>query len=394
MPHDGSTGAGASIGASTGAGASGAGASTGAGAGASTGACASAGASAGASTGTGTGTGAGAAFAAKHKRNVAAMAGLLGGSPVLLAPMAGVTDCTFRGLAREQGAGLMYTEMISAKALSYDNAKTQALMDIDDEHGLTAVQFFGTEAPLMADAAVKAQAKGAAFVDVNMGCPVPKVVGNGEGSALLEKPALAAEIVRAMAEAADIPVTVKIRLGMDASRIVTPDFALRMEEAGAAMIAVHGRTRDQYYSGKADWARIRAIKDAVHVPVVGNGDIRAPEDARRMLEETGCDAVMVGRAAMGNPWLPGRIARYLLHGEQGCEPDRDARIAMALEHCRRLIARKGEKKAMPEMRKHMAWYLKGLPGTAALKDKLFHCTLYTEAESLLTAYSSSASSRL
>ncbi|MCL1848899.1 MAG: tRNA dihydrouridine synthase DusB [Clostridiales bacterium] len=357
-------------------------------------------------------------FTLNHENNIELMKSILEENPAVLGPMAGITDYTFRQLAREHGAGLTYTEMISAKALSYNNAKTHALMDIDDEQGMTAVQFFGSEEGVMAEAARQAQDRGALFVDVNMGCPVPKVVKNGEGSALLENPELAARIVRAMANAVDVPITVKIRLGVDSRHLVTPDFALRMEEAGASMIAVHGRTREQYYSGKADWSQIRVIKEAVKAPVVGNGDIRSPEDARRMMEETGCNAVMIGRAALGNPWLTGRIARYLLRQggdavidrdaeqapapEAGLRPDRvsgwdplqtpdrepsrDERIAMALEHCRRLILIKGEKKAMPEMRKHLAWYLKGLPGTAALKDRLFHCVKYAEAEALLQAY--------
>jgi nifR3 family TIM-barrel protein len=305
--------------------------------------------------------------------------------PVALAPMAGVTDKTFRTLAREQGPVLLYTEMISAKALSYHNAKTLQLLDIGGETWPVAVQLFGSEPAEMAAAAQAAAAQGAAFVDVNMGCPVPKVVKNGEGAALLEKPELAARIVEAMALAVNIPVTVKLRLGMDSSRLPVPDFALRMEAAGAAMLAVHSRTREQYYSGRADWQQLRRIKEAVKVPVVGNGDVRTPQDALRMLGETGCDGVMIGRAALGNPWLAGRIANFLLTGDEGREPGREEKLAMALEHCRRLVERKGEAKAIPEMRKHLAWYLKGLPGMAPVKERLFRCRTLAEAESILLA---------
>lgn len=322
----------------------------------------------------------------EKEKSPADIAAILKSNPVALAPMAGITDKTFRELAREQGPVLLYTEMISAKALSYDNVKTQALLDISGEPGPVAVQVFGSEPEVMAAAAKAAAAQGAAFVDVNMGCPVPKVVKNGEGSALLENPGLAARIVEAMAAAVAIPVTVKIRLGMDSGRLVVPDFALRMEAAGAAMIAVHGRTREQYYSGRADWQQIRRIKEAVQVPVIGNGDVWGPKDARRLLEETGCDGVMVGRGALGNPWLPGRIAKFLLTADEGREPGREEKIAMALEHCRRLVVRKGEAKGIPEMRKHLAWYLKGLPRTAPLKEKLFHCRTLAEAEAILRSY--------
>ena len=362
---------------------------------------------------------------------------ILSESPAVLAPMAGITDKIFRRLVRERGGGLAYTEMISAKALVYANQKTRDMLDISDDQGDTAIQLFGSEPDIMAEASIMAQEAGATFIDINMGCPVSKVVKNGEGSALLEKPELAAKIVSAMAKACALPISVKIRLGVSADRIVTPDFAVRMREAGASLIAAHARTRDQYYGGKADWEQIRLIKQAIDIPLIGNGDVRTPEDAVRMTRETGCDAVMIGRACLGDPWLPGRINRYLLAsaadrdsgdahrgpgdvdripndvgripdaagripGESGRFPDAigkipndvgripDAadRISMALEHCRLLIALKGEKKALPEIRKHFAWYLKGLPRTSALKNKLFHCATYDEARELLEEYMS------
>ncbi|MEA4891969.1 MAG: tRNA dihydrouridine synthase DusB [Peptococcaceae bacterium] len=312
-------------------------------------------------------------------------------NPVILAPMAGITDKTYRSIAKEQGVDLVYTEMISAKALSYKNLKTRELLDIRGETPPVAVQIFGSEPEIMAEAALKAQALGAAMVDVNMGCPVPKVVKNREGSALLEEPELAAAIVSAMAKAVAVPVSVKIRLGMTAKRIVAVDFASRMARAGAAAVAVHGRTRDQYYGGQADWGMIRQVKEALRpfgVPVIGSGDIWQPQDAARMLAETGCDAVMIGRGALGNPWLLGRTVRYLAGTPLAelPEPKAAARVAAALEHSRRLVAVKGEAKGMPEMRKHLAWYLKGLPRTAPLKEKLFHTRTLAEAESLLREY--------
>ena len=312
-------------------------------------------------------------------------------NPVVLAPMAGITDKTYRRIARDQGAGLVYTEMVSAKALSYHNVKTQELLDISGEEPPVVVQIFGSQPEIMAAAAVAAQSQGAAMVDVNMGCPVPKVVKNREGSALLEQPRLAEAIVTAMAKAVTVPVSVKIRLGMTPERIVAVEFARRMALAGARVVAVHGRTRDQYYSGRANWEMIARVKEALAplgVPVIGNGDIWQPEDAGRMLAETGCDAVMIGRGALGNPWLLGRTARYLggTPLAELPEPSAAERITMALEHSRRLVARKGEKKGMPEMRKHLAWYLKGLPRTAALKEQLFHTRTYEQAAELLKGY--------
>ena len=314
------------------------------------------------------------------------IAEILKASPAVLAPMAGITDRTYRQLAREQGAVLTYTEMISAKALSYDNKKTREMLDITGEAWPVAVQLFGSEAEIMAEAALKAEAAGAAFVDVNMGCPVPKVVKNHEGSALLENPQLAADIVAAMSKVCHIPISVKIRLGVDATRLIAVDFALRMQEAGASLIAVHGRTRDQYYSGKADWRQIGLVKEALDIPVIGNGDVRLPRDAAAMMAQTDCDAVMIGRAMQGNPWLVGRTIDCLREGNEYVPPTMQERITMALEHSQRLISLKGETKAIPELRKHLAWYLKGLPNTASLKVKLFHAAKLDEVQDLLYDY--------
>ena len=307
-------------------------------------------------------------------------------NPVVLAPMAGITDKTFRIIAKSFGVGLIFTEMISAKALSYKNIKTEALLDLSGETPPIAVQLFGSEPAVMAEAAIKAEAAGAAIIDINMGCPVPKVVKNREGSALLETPELAAALVSAMAAVVKVPVSVKIRSGLTRERIVAVSFAQRMEAAGAALITVHGRTRDQYYSGQADWALIRQVKEAVNVPVIGSGDIWKPADAQRMLQETGCDGVMIGRGALGNPWLLGQAVQLLAGETPAADPMPAERISIALQHMHQLVALKGEIKAMPEMRKHLVWYLKGLPGTADLKRHLYLCQYEDEAKALLQGY--------
>lgn len=304
---------------------------------------------------------------------------------VVLAPMAGVTDKAFRLIAREFGCGLIYTEMISAKALTYNNHRTHTLLDLTGEKGPIAVQLFGSEPAVMAEGAGIAVEQGASLVDINMGCPVPKVVKNGEGSALLEKPELAQKIVAAMVQAVDVPVTVKIRIGWDSAHILAVEFAGRMEAAGAAAVAVHGRTRDQYYAGRANWEAIRDVKKALSVPVIGNGDIWEPADAARMLETTGCDAVMIGRGAMGNPWLLGRTWRHLRGVETGAPKARD-KILGAIRHLDLTLALKGEDVGIREMRKHLAWYLKGLPHTAVLKEALFRVKEREQAVSLLTEY--------
>lgn len=290
---------------------------------------------------------------------------------VVLAPMAGITDKAFRLIAREQGCGLVYTEMISAKALTYKNIKTKALLDLGGEEQPIAVQLFGSEPQVMAEGARIAVGEGAKIIDVNMGCPVPKVVKCGEGSALLENPQLAQEIVQAMAAAVNIPITVKIRIGWEREKIIAVEFAKRMEEAGAKAVAVHGRTKDQYYSGKANWMVIGDVKRALSIPVIGSGDVWKPRDAKKMLEETGCDAVMLGRGVLGNPWLISATVQYLAQGIEILPPSPRDKVRGAIRHLDMVIAEKGEEMGVMEMRKHLAWYLKGLPRTATLKEAIF-----------------------
>lgn len=300
--------------------------------------------------------------------------------------MAGVTDKAFRLIAREYGCGLIYTEMISAKALTYNNKKTKILMDIEGELQPIAVQLFGSESEVMAQGARLAVENGAQILDVNMGCPVPKVVRCGEGSALLENLDRAVDIVTAMVQAVKVPVTVKIRIGWDKQNIVAVDFAKGMAAAGAAAIAVHGRTRDQYYGGKADWDVIREVKDTVDIPVIGNGDIWAPEDGARMIRETGCDAIMIGRGVMGNPWLIGETLHYLETGEKREKPTPREKINLAIKQLDLMISFKGEDVGVREMRSHLAWYLKGLARTAVLKDAIFRAKKRDQMVELLSSY--------
>lgn len=289
---------------------------------------------------------------------------------VILAPMAGVTDLPFRVLCREQGAGCVVTEMVSAKAVLYNNKNTRELLQIDPAERPAAVQLFGSEPDIMAEIAARLEEGPYDYIDVNMGCPVPKIVNNGEGSALMKNPERAKEVLTAMVKAVKKPVTVKFRKGFNDLSVNAVEFAKMAESCGVAAVAVHGRTREQYYSGKADRDIIRQVKEAVRIPVIGNGDIFTPEDAGRMLKETGCDGIMVARGAKGNPWLFGRINHYLDTGEVLPGPSMAEIKAMILRHGRMLVQFKGEGVAMREMRGHMAWYTKGMPHSATLRNEI------------------------
>ena len=290
--------------------------------------------------------------------------------PLALGPMAGVTDMPFRVLCREQGAGLLYTEMISAKALLYHNRNTEALMQMHPSEHPIALQLFGSEPEIVAEAAEMIADRPFDILDINMGCPVPKVVNNHEGSALMRDPERAAAIVSAVARRIDKPVTVKIRKGFSEEESNAPEFARRLEAAGAAMIAVHGRTRDQYYAGHADWDCIRRVKEAVSIPVIANGDADSPERARLLLEQTGADGVMIARAARGNPWIFSETLSWINDGFLLPRPSGGELCSMILRHLQGLMECKGEYTAVREMRRHFAWYTAGLPHSSSLRRKI------------------------
>ena len=302
---------------------------------------------------------------------------------LILAPMAGVTDLPFRLLCKEQGAGLLCMEMVSAKAILYKNRNTESLLEIDPRENPVSLQLFGSDPEIISKIAHQIEDKPFDILDLNMGCPVPKIVNNGEGSALMKNPKLAGEIIRRTVRAIDKPVTVKIRKGFDGEHINAVEMAKIAEDAGAAAVAVHGRTREQFYSGKADWDIIRQVKEAVSIPVIGNGDLLTAEDVIAMEEQTGCDGFMIARGAQGNPWIFRQILHYFETGEHLAKPTIEEVTQMILRHARMMLEFKGEYIGIREIRKHAAWYTAGYPNSARLRVAINNVESFEALEELL-----------
>ena len=301
----------------------------------------------------------------------------------ILGPMAGVTDLPFRLLCKEQGAGLLCMEMVSAKAILYNNKNTETLLEIHPDEQPVSLQFFGSDTQIMSEMAKRVEERPFDILDINMGCPVPKVVNNGDGSALMKNPVLAGQIIEKTVKAIKKPVTVKIRKGFDEEHTNAVEMAHIAQECGAAAVAVHGRTREQYYSGKADWNIIRQVKEAVTIPVIGNGDVRTPQDAKRIQEETGCDGVMIARGAQGNPWIFSQILHYEKTGEILEKPTPQEVVDMILRHARMQIEFKGGYTGMREIRKHAAWYTAGYKNSAKLRGMINEVENYEDLAKLL-----------
>lgn len=307
-------------------------------------------------------------------------------NPLFLAPMAGITDLAFRMLCREQGCGVVYTEMVSAKGLFYGSERTEELMEINPNEHPVGIQIFGSDPLIMAQMVEKISDTDADLIDINMGCPAPKIVKNGEGSALMRNPQLVKKIVSEVSRASSKPITVKIRKGWDDKSVNAVDIALIAEEAGAAAITVHGRTREQFYAGVADWDIIREVKSRLSIPVIGNGDIFTPQAAFDMTKQTNCDGIMIARGAQGNPWLFRDIISYMDKGEIPIQPEPNEKIETALRHLKIIVGQKGERLGVCEMRKHIAWYLKGLKDSSRIKRLINTLTTASEVEAVLNSY--------